>query len=200
MAETHEGFFDKLAAQQSPDYLWIGCSDSRVPANELIGLLPGEVFVHRNVSNMVIHTDFNCLSVIQYAVSVLKVKHVIVCGHYQCGGVQEALENRSHGFINNWLLHMRDIYYTHSEFLNSINDQCEKVDRLCELNVATQVKNICRTTILKEAWKNNQNITVHGWIYNIANGLLEDLDLSVSEPGNIESVTQNTIAGIYRKK
>ena len=189
MAQTHEGFFERLSCQQTPEYLWIGCSDSRVPANELVGLLPGEVFVHRNVANMVIHTDFNCLAVIQYAVSVLKVKHIIVCGHYSCGGVQEALEkNHSHGFITNWLCHLRDIYHTHAEFLDSVDDPREKVDRLCELNIITQVKNICRSTIVKDAWERQQELTVYGWIYNISNGLLKDLDISVSAQGHVEQI------------
>ena len=199
MSKAHEGFFEKLSCQQKPEYLWIGCSDSRVPANELIGLLPGEVFVHRNVANLVIHTDFNCLSVIQYAASVLKVKHIIVCGHYGCGGVQEALENQSHGFINNWLRHLRDIYHTHAEYLDSLGDSDEKVDRLCELNVISQVKNICRTTIVKNAWKRGQDLTVHGWIYNIANGLLNDLDISVSAPGHVEQITGDAFARVCKE-
>ena len=197
ISQAHEGFFEKLSCQQKPEYLWIGCSDSRVPANELIGLLPGEVFVHRNVANLVVHTDFNCLSVIQYAVSILKVKHIIVCGHYGCGGVKEALENKAHGFIENWLRHLRDIYFTHSKFLDSITDPMEKTDRLCELNVISQVKNVCRSSIVKEAWKQEQDITVHGWIYNISNGCLNDLDISVSKEGQINEIINPGITVVF---
>ena len=196
ISQAHEGFFEKLSCQQKPEYLWIGCSDSRVPANELIGLLPGEVFVHRNVANLVVHTDFNCLSVIQYAASILKVKHIIVCGHYGCGGVTEALGNKAHGFIGNWLRHLRDIYYTHSKFLDSITDPIEKIDRLCELNVISQVKNVCRSSIVKEAWKQEQDITVHGWIYNISNGLLNDLDISVSKEGQMDEIINRGITAV----
>lgn len=192
-AREHEGFFEKLAAQQKPDYLWIGCSDSRVPANELIGLLPGEVFVHRNVANMVIHTDFNCLSVMEYAVEHLKVKHVIVCGHYGCGGVQAAMEDSTHGIINNWLRHLRDIYITHADTLDNILDPSEKFDRLCELNIVEQVKNVCRTTIVKEAWNRGQDLTVHGLIYNIGNGLLQDLDISVKRFENLRGTIRNAV-------
>ena len=195
MSRNHSGFFEKLASQQSPEYLWIGCSDSRVPANELIGLLPGEVFVHRNVANLVIHTDFNCLSAIQYAVSVLKVKHIILCGHYGCGGVNEALENQTHGFINNWLRHLRDIYLVHREFLDSL-EHSHRVDRLCELNVVSQVTNICRTTVVKTAWKKDKDLTVHGWIYNLGNGLIKDMNLSIRSPEEIEPVIDNALETI----
>lgn len=195
MSQAHEGFFEKLASQQKPEYLWVGCSDSRVPANELIGLLPGEVFVHRNVANMVIHTDFNCLSVIQYAVEHLKVKHIIVCGHYGCGGVQAAIENSTEGFINNWLHHLRDIYNTHADTFDAIIDPTEKNDRLCEMNVIEQVKNVCRSTIVKDAWKKGQDLTVHGLIYNIGNGLLQDLDISVKCFENLKSTIRK---GIFR--
>lgn len=184
----HEGFFEKLSSQQKPEYLWIGCSDSRVPANELIGLMPGEVFVHRNVANMVIHTDFNCLTVIQYAVSILKVKHIIVCGHYGCGGVKAAMENKSHGFINNWLRHLWDLYAAHQAYIDGLKGPEAREDKLCEINVITQVKHVCRTTIVTEAWKRGEPVTVHGWIYNLANGLLRDLDTSVSSPGQAEDI------------
>ncbi len=199
MNREHAGFFEKLARQQKPEYLWIGCSDSRVPANELIGLLPGEVFVHRNVANMVIHTDFNCLSVIQYAVEVLKVKHVIVCGHYGCGGVHAAMENSTEGFINNWLHHLRDIKNTHSDFLEKIVDPAERFDRMCELNLVEQVRNVCRTTIVKEAWKRGQDLTVHGVIYNISNGLLQDLDISVDDFDKLNVIMENAVGKIAGK-
>ncbi len=189
MAAENEGFFEKLSCQQKPDYLWIGCSDSRVPANELIGLLPGEVFVHRNVANMVVHTDFNCLSVIQYAVEVLRVKHIFVCGHYGCGGVREAMENSAHGFIDNWLRHLRDIYETFARPLEAIGDPDRRFDRLCELNVIEQVKNVCRTSVVREAWGREQDLTVHGWIYDIGNGLLNDLEISMRSSDNLKGVT-----------
>jgi len=173
-------FFEKLSTQQSPKYLWIGCSDSRVPANEIVGLLPGELFVHRNVSNLVVQTDMNCLSVMQYAVSVLKVAHIIVCGHYGCGGVAAAIESRPHGLIDNWLRNVRDTYYHYENELAAIQDPAKRVNRLCEINVVSQVYNVCNTTIVQEAWEAGHGLTVHGWIYGIENGLLRDLDVSVS--------------------
>ena len=172
-------FFETLAKQQSPEYLWIGCSDSRVPANEIVGLMPGEVFVHRNISNLVIHTDMNCLSVIQFAVDVLKVKHVIVCGHYGCGGVKAALEETPHGLIDNWLRDIQETASIYREELSSLHGE-EKIDRLCELNVIEQVRNVAHTTIVQDAWQRGQALTIHGWIYSIKNGLLRDLDVSVS--------------------
>lgn len=174
------GFFEKLSKQQSPKYLWIGCSDSRVPANEIVGLLPGELFVHRNVSNLVVQTDMNCLSVMQYAVSVLKVAHIIVCGHYGCGGVAAAVEAQPHGLIDNWLRNVRDTYYHYEKELAAIPDPVKRVNRLCEINVVSQVYNVCNTTIVQEAWGAGHELTVHGWIYGIENGLLRDLDVSVS--------------------
>ncbi len=172
------GFFQKLAKQQSPQYLWIGCSDSRVTANEIVGLLPGELFVHRNVANIVVHTDMNCLSVLQYAVEVLKVKHVIVCGHYGCGGVRAALEETSNGLIDNWLRNISDIAVRHRKQLNTISDIEKKADRLTELNIAEQVINVGSTTILQDAWKRGQDISIHGWIYGLSDGLLRNLDVS----------------------
>jgi carbonic anhydrase len=160
--------------------LWIGCSDSRVPANEIIGLLPGELFVHRNVANLVIHTDMNCLSVLQYAVEILKVKHVIICGHYGCGGVKAALETQPHGLIDNWLRHIRDINQRRGSDLARFSAEKEKLDRLCELNVIEQVKNVGNTTIIQEAWQRGQRVSIHGWIYAISDGLLQDLDASIS--------------------
>jgi len=192
-------FFTKLASQQSPSYLWIGCSDSRVPANELVGLMPGEVFVHRNVANLVIHTDFNGLSVIQYAVEVLNIKDIIVCGHYDCGGVHEALANSSRGLINNWLRHLRDIQFAHADFLDATSDPGARSDRLCELNIIEQVKNVCRTTTAEMAWQAGKSLTVHGWIYNIGNGLLQDLDVSVSGVDSIKSVTDQAFRQVYER-
>ncbi len=167
-------FFYNLSQLQAPQYLWIGCSDSRVPSNELIALAPGEVFVHRNIANMVVHTDLNCLSVIQYAVEVLKVKHIIVCGHYGCGGINAALEKHDHGLIDNWLGHIKDVERLHHEELKNLNDEA-KLHRLCELNVIEQVTNVCDTTIIKNAWKSGATLSVHGWIYNIENGILNDI-------------------------
>jgi carbonic anhydrase len=170
-------FFLNLSRQQKPEYLWVGCSDSRVPANEIIGMLPGEVFVHRNIANLVIHTDLNCLSVIQYSVEVLKVKHIIVCGHYGCGGVQAAMDNRSHGLIDNWIRNIKDLYRFHQTQIDSLQSEKEKVDLLCELNVVEQVANICHTAIVQNAWSSGQELSVHGWIYSIEDGILKDLDV-----------------------
>lgn len=175
-------FFEKLSRQQSPEYLWIGCSDSRVPANQIIGLMPGEIFVHRNIANVVVHTDFNCLSVIQFAVEVLKVKHIIVCGHYGCGGVQAALENKAHGLIDNWLGHIKDVYRYHQQKFESLDDNRDKLNLLCELNVIEQVNNVCNTTTVRNAWAMGQPLSVHGWIYSIANGVLKDLKVCITGP------------------
>ena len=181
-------FFSKLVAQQNPDYLWIGCSDSRVPANQIVGLLPGELFVHRNVANLVIHTDLNCLSVIQYAVEILKVKHIIVCGHYGCGGVETAISDRSSGFIDNWLLHIKDLYQRKRSDFSDIQDQEAKVDRLCEMNVVAQVNNVCHTSIVQDAWQRGQQLQVHGWIYSIKDGLLRDLNATFDAPDQVPAV------------
>ncbi|WP_434937548.1 carbonate dehydratase [Shewanella sp. HL-SH8] len=170
-------FFQKLANQQNPEYLWIGCSDSRVPSNQIIDLMPGEVFVHRNIANMVIHTDLNCLSVLQYAVDVLKVKHIMVVGHYGCGGVKAAMQNQRLGLIDNWLGHLRDIHRIHQDELTGLNETA-RFDRLCELNVIEQVANVTTSTIVQEAWHRGQNVSVHGWIYGINNGLLTDLGVT----------------------
>jgi len=171
-------YFSDLSQQQAPEYLWIGCSDSRVPANQIVNLPPGEVFVHRNIANVVVHTDLNCLSVIQYAVEVLKVKHIIVCGHYGCGGIKAAMENHRHGLIDNWLRHIKDVMRFNQNSLTGLKHE-EKLDRLCELNVREQVTNICNTTIVQDAWKQGRDLTIHGWIYNIENGILKDLLASV---------------------
>ena len=180
-------FFAKLARQQTPDYLWIGCADSRVPANQITGLLPGEVFVHRNIANVVTHTDINCLSVLQYAVEVLKVKHVIVCGHYGCGGVQGALSDEPLGLIDNWLRHIKDIYYVNREKFEFLRPE-DRLDRLCELNVIQSVANLCHTTTVQDAWRRGQNLTVHGWIYSLQNGLLRDLKVCFDEQGDIPDI------------
>ncbi|HTM03015.1 MAG TPA: carbonate dehydratase [Vicinamibacterales bacterium] len=175
-------FFDTLSRQQSPKYLWIGCADSRVPANEIVGLPPGEIFVHRNVANVVVHTDLNCLSVLQYAVDVLTVEHVIVCGHYGCGGVRAVVANASLGLIDNWLRHVQDVRDRHCESVDAIADEDARIDRLCELNVIDQVRHVCQTTIVHDAWRRGQALTVHGWIYSLQDGLLRDLEVSASAP------------------
>lgn len=180
-------FFLNLSKQQRPEYLWIGCSDSRVPANEIVDMLPGEIFVHRNIANLVVHTDLNCLSVIQYAVEVLKVKHIIVCGHYGCGGIQAAFDNKEHGLIDNWLRNIKDIYRYHQTKIDSLQDKTEKINLLCELNVVEQVANICHTTIIQSAWKAEQKLAVHGWIYSIQDGILKDLDVCVT---NLDEISQ----------
>ncbi len=167
-------FFSRLSDQQAPEYLWIGCSDSRVPATQIVNLAPGEIFVHRNIANVVVHTDLNCLSVMQFAVEVLKVKHIIVCGHYGCGGVQAAMEDKEHGLIDNWLRHIKDVSRFHSEKLEGLKKE-QKFDLLCELNVKEQVANVRNSTIVQNAWKRGADLSVHGWIYNINNGILKDL-------------------------
>lgn len=172
-------FFEKLSAQQSPDYLWIGCSDSRVPANQIVGLMPGEVFVHRNVANMVVHTDLNCLTVLQYAVDVLQVKHVMVVGHYGCGGVAAAYENADNGLIDNWLRNIKDVQHHHQLQLDAIEDKTQRLELLCELNVVSQVSNVCHTTIVQNAWQRGQPLAVHGWVYSLKDGLLKDLNCTV---------------------
>lgn len=179
-------FFQTLAKQQTPRYLWIGCSDSRVPASQLVGLVPGEMFVHRNVANVVVHTDFNCLSVVQFAVDVLKVAHIIVCGHYGCGGVQAAIQNRKLGLIDNWLRHVQDVVHAHQAEISSISDETLLLDRVCELNVAEQVLNVGRTTAVQNAWDREQELAVHGWIYGIRDGLLRELDICISTKSELE--------------
>ncbi|HHB13134.1 MAG TPA: carbonate dehydratase [Chromatiales bacterium] len=183
MTRDDPDFFRRLAAQQSPRYLWIGCSDSRVPANEIVGLAPGELFVHRNVANRVGHTDFNCLSVLQYAVDVLRVEHVIVCGHYGCGGVAAALSEQRHGLVDNWIEPIRAHYARCREAFPEGLTPAERIDRMCELNVAEQVRNVCRTTVVRDAWARGQRLVVHGWIYSLRDGLLHDLGVSRSGAG-----------------
>jgi carbonic anhydrase len=182
MTQRDPNFFKRLSHQQTPQYLWIGCADSRVPANEIVGLLPGELFVHRNVANLVVQTDLNCLSVIQYAVEALRVQHIIVCGHYGCGGVLAALRGEQLGLIDNWLRHVEDLRDKHRAALEFLADESERHHRLCELNVVAQVINVCRTTIVQSAWSRGQSLSVHGWIYSIADGLLRDLEVCVTSP------------------
>ncbi|HSO07625.1 MAG TPA: carbonate dehydratase [Pelomicrobium sp.] len=172
-------FFDTLSKQQSPRYMWIGCADSRVPANEIVGLLPGEMFVHRNVANVVVHSDLNCLSVIQYAVEVLRVEHVIVCGHYGCGGVQAAWSARPLGLIDNWLRHVQDVAERHASLLDTVDDAAERVDRLCALNVLEQTHHVCRTTIVQDAWRRGQKLAVHGLVYRLRDGILRNLGFNI---------------------
>ena len=188
-------FFPKLSEQQSPGYLWIGCSDSRVPANQIVGLLPGELFVHRNIANLVVHTDLNCLSVMQFAVDILKVKHLIVCGHYGCSGVAAALRRDRLGLSDNWLRHLQDVRQKHGRFLAQISESAA-TDRLCELNVVEQVVNVCYTTIARDAWERGQELTVHGWIYGLQDGLLRDLGVSVSEFAQTPAVYDAAIGAI----
>ena len=195
--ERDPAFFETLARQQSPEYLWIGCSDSRVPANEIIGLLPGEVFVHRNVANVVVHTDLNCLSVLQFAVDVLNIKHVMVVGHYGCGGVAAALRNRKLGLADNWLRHVQDVQKKHAAtyaHTHPVGDDALLVDRLCELNVIEQVQNACQTTVVQDAWERGQELTVHGWIYRLQDGELRDLCATAAGPAEVDSAIQTAIA------
>ncbi|GMV94582.1 MAG: carbonic anhydrase [Candidatus Hydrogenedentota bacterium] len=180
MVERDPQFFERLSKQQAPEYLWIGCSDSRVPANEIVGLLPGEMFVHRNVANVVAHTDLNCLAVLQYAVEALRVKHIIVCGHYGCGGVQAAVRNDKLGLIDNWLRRVQETRSKHHAALEGVRDEAALCNRMCELNVIEQVYNVSRTTIVEDAWLQGQSLTVHGWIYSLKDGLLRDLGMCVS--------------------
>ena len=180
-------FFTRLSMQQAPEYLWIGCSDSRVPANQIANLPPGEVFVHRNIANVVVHTDLNCLSVIQYAVEILEVKHIIVCGHYGCGGIKAALEDHENGLIDNWLRHVKDVCRFNADKLQGLDHEA-KLNKLCELNVIEQVTNVCNSTIVKDAWKRGAELSVHGWIYGIDNGVLKDLDACITSREELEEM------------
>jgi carbonic anhydrase len=191
--EQDPDFFLKLSRQQFPSYLWIGCSDSRVPANQIVGLLPGELFVHRNVANLVVHTDLNCLSAMQFAVDILKVRHIIVCGHYGCSGVQVALRRERIGLSDNWLRHLQDVREKHGQYLVKL-DKSEAQDRLCELNVIEQVVNVCHTTIVRDAWERGQELAVHGWIYGLNDGLLRDLSVTVNGFAEIITVYETAIA------
>jgi carbonic anhydrase len=184
--EADPGFFERLSHLQAPEYLWIGCSDSRVPANQIVGLLPGEVFVHRNVANVVVHTDLNCLSVIQYAIDVLKVKHIMVVGHYGCGGVTAALNRQRVGIADLWLRHVQDVHAKHLAHIDALPPEM-RIDRLCELNVMEQVLNVCHTMVVQDAWQCGQDLTVHGWIYGLRDGLMRDLGMTVDQAVDIET-------------
>lgn len=186
-------FFQTLAKQQTPRFLWIGCSDSRVPATQLAGMMPGEMFVHRNVANLVVHTDFNCLSVMQYAVDVLKVEHIIVCGHHGCGGVKAAMDAVQFGLIDNWLRHVQDVIQEHEPLLAKVDDPDKRLDRLCELNVIEQVLNVGRTTIVQGAWERGQELVVHGWIYGLEDGLLRDLRVSIDNAEGLAAAYNGAI-------
>lgn len=189
-------FFAELSRQQSPAYLWIGCADSRVPANEIVGLLPGELFVHRNVANVVVHTDLNCLSVIQFAVEFLKVRHVMVVGHYGCSGVRAALGRDRLGLVENWLRHVQDVRNKYPDVLSLLSETAAQADRLCELNVIEQVVNVCETSILRDAWERGQDVSVHGWIYGIADGLLRDLGMTVTSPAEVDECRRQALASL----
>jgi len=191
-------YFSRLAAQQSPEYLWIGCSDSRVPANQITGLAPGEIFVHRNVSNLVVHSDLNCLSVMQFAVDVLKVRHVMVVGHYGCGGVRAAFEDRRLGLIDNWLRHVQDVREKHQAILDEAPES-QRLDRLCELNVIEQVANVCRTTLIQDAWARGQSLSIHGWIYGIEDGRLSETALAASSFDEAQRTYQRAIDDVRRR-
>jgi len=194
MRAADPDFFTGLAALQTPAYLWIGCSDSRVPANQITGLKPGEVFVHRNVANVVVHTDLNCLSVLHYAIDVLKVQHVIVCGHYGCGGVKAAMVGTSLGLIDNWLRHIQDVRDRHQELLAALPDDEARWRALCEVNVVEQVRNVARTTLVGDAWRRGQSLMLHGWIYGLADGRLQDLGASVKEGSELEAAVDQAVA------
>lgn len=183
-------FFEGLSSQQSPPLLWIGCSDSRVPANQIIGAEAGEVFVHRNIANMIVHSDMNMLSVLDYAVNALKVKHIIVCGHYGCGGIKAAMGNQSYGIIDNWIRHIKDIYRYHAQELNQIKDETEKFNRFVELNVKEQVHDLAKTSIVQNAWKENQDLSIHGWVYGLNSGYVTDLNLNISNNRELDEVYQ----------
>lgn len=200
-AETESrepGFFTRLLNQQTPQYLWIGCADSRVPANELVNLLPGELFVHRNVANVVVHSDLNCLSVMQFAVDALKVKHIIVVGHSNCGGVKAALLDQSVGLVDNWLRHVQDVRNHHQEWLDSLQPEV-RVNALCELNVLEQARNVCQTTVVQEAWARGQEVVVHGWVYGLHNGLLEDLRITVAAPEQLAAAFQQALRAVKQR-
>jgi len=193
------GFFTKLLGQQTPQYLWIGCADSRVPANEILGLLPGDVFVHRNVANVVVHSDLNALSVMQFAIDELLVRHVMVVGHYGCGGVNAALNNRRVGLADNWLRHVQDVRSKHRAWLDDLPDADSRLRALCELNVLEQVLNVCGTTIVQDAWARGQSVVVHGWVYGLHNGLLEDLQITALDPAGVDAAYSHALAALHRR-
>ncbi|MFL5488075.1 MAG: carbonate dehydratase [Gemmatimonadaceae bacterium] len=194
MTRRDPEFFARLTSQQSPDYLWIGCSDSRVPANEIVGLLPGDLLVHRNVANVVVHADLNCLSVVQFAVEVLHVRHIIVCGHYGCGGVLAALRDDRLGLADNWLRHVQDVRWKHQSQLDDLESETQRHNRLCELNVIEQVANVSQTTIVRDAWARGQPLAVHGWIYHLHDGLLRDLDICITSAAELPAYGEGTRA------
>ena len=189
-------FFERISKIQTPEYLWIGCSDSRVPANQITGLLPGEVFVHRNIANQVVHSDLNCLSVLQFAVDVLRVKHILVVGHYGCGGVKAANDNLRLGLVDNWLRHIQDVRQKHAAVLDLIPDAKERLNRLCELNIIEQVHNVCHTTVLQDAWSRGQNVTVHGWIFGLEDGIIRDLKVSISSGRDHNEIYADAVAAV----
>ena len=195
MTRQDPEFFQRLSQQQVPHYLWIGCSDSRVPANQIVGLLPGEMFVHRNVANVVVHADLNCLSTIQFAVDVLKVDHIIVCGHYGCGGVLAALRDQKFGLVDNWLRHVQDVRWKHQAQLDALETEGERHDRLCELNVVEQVVNVSQTTVVRDAWARGQSLTVHGWVYDLQDGLLRDLNMCVEDEAELAACSDAARGG-----
>jgi carbonic anhydrase len=197
MTRKEPDFFARLSRQQAPEYLWIGCSDSRVPANQIVGLLPGEMFVHRNVANVVVHTDLNCLSAIQFAVEVLRVKHIIVCGHYGCGGVLSALRDEKLGLIDNWLRHVQDVRLKHRLQLGGLKGEGQLHDRLCELNVIEQVVNVSQTTVVREAWTRGQALAVHGWIYKLSDGLLRDLGMCVAAESEVVAGYETALSQMH---
>ncbi|GAB2876748.1 carbonate dehydratase [Uliginosibacterium flavum] len=192
-------YFSRLVSQQNPEFLWIGCSDSRVPANEIIGLAPGEVFVHRNIANVVVHTDLNCLSVVQYAVDVLKVKHILIVGHYGCGGVRAALQDQRVGLADNWLRHVQDVRDKYRGGLRAIEDVTTRVDRLCELNVVEQALNVAETTVLRDAWARGQEVAVHGWIYDLADGIVRELGTSIERDDDAPGIYEAAVSEIMQR-
>ena len=196
--EREAGFFTRLLQQQKPEYLWIGCADSRVPANELVGLLPGELFVHRNVANLLVHSDLNALSVIQYAVDALGVKHIIVVGHSNCGGIRAAMTNQRAGLVDNWLRHVQDVRDAHEAFLESLPEDC-RVDALVELNVLEQARNVCRTTVVADAWQRGQSVVVHGWVYGLHNGLLQDMCITSSNSEEVTPAYARALAALRQR-
>jgi carbonic anhydrase len=197
--QSEPDFFLELSRQQAPSYLWIGCSDSRVPANQIVGLLPGEVFVHRNIANLVVHTDLNCLSVMQFAVDLLKVPHIIVCGHYGCSGVQAALRRDRLGLSDNWLRHVQDVREKHESLIARATDETAACSRLCELNVIEQVANVCQTTIVQDAWQRGQPLTIHGWVYGLKDGLLRDLHVNVNSAEETLKTYEEAIAAVAKR-
>ncbi len=197
--QREPGFFTRLLQQQAPQYLWIGCADSRVPANELVGLAPGELFVHRNVANVVAHSDLNCLSVVQYATDMLKVRHIIVVGHSGCGGVAASLHNLRVGIADNWIRHVQDVRNQHQDWLDTV-DEAQRVDALCELNVIEQARNVCQTTVVQDTWARGQELVVHGWFYGLHNGLLEDLKMTVSGPERVREAYELALAAVHARR